>query len=906
MQKHTVVVAGDVAIDWLEHRVPPIDNPDRSNWRGYPGSRFIALQGGAFLMARMLEAALQLLPKEKIDTKVVKQLPPKTLESVPPSKIIHSIGKIAPYPLSADDRRKQELRFRVERLDGFSGPDSGIVSYDPISDDVPDPSIVLLGDAGNGFRESRNAWPSAVTKPRGNPWIVYKVNHPLVSGGLWEQVSKLHRERTILVVDADDLRQRGAQISRRLSWECTAIDCLWQLAYNPSLVAFQEWPHLVIRFDLDGAIYVRATKGEMAGTLFYDAHGIESGFRDRCSGQMVGVGCAFTAALTARLTESLFDSTPEKTREGIAAGIRDGIAAGRRLWRLGFGEVTGKDEHPAVDYPVTTIFQDNDKLKIGPPISDIDLPAISKSKPVQLRSWCILEDLNRLRGIFLERMAHDIVVNGFKSLDDVPVARFGDLRTLDRVEIESYRSIENLITNFMGNSKTVRPLCIAVFGPPGAGKSFGVKAVAKYVARDKIKSIEFNVSQFNGVDDLAKAFHCVRDEVLNGKTPLVFFDEFDSMFQGQRLGWLKYFLGPMQDGKFKDGETEHPLGKAIFVFAGGTSKTFADFCCASDPTDPVKSVVCDPETFRNAKGRDFVSRLRGYVNVLGPNKVGGRYPEDVYFPLRRAVLLRSLLERNAKHLIDSEDKARIDSGVLAAMIGVSEYKHGARSMEAILDMSRLTGRKEFEQSALPPADQLEAHVNADEFTNLVLQEVLFGSVREELAKLLHEDYLRSVKGTPKAKQDSARPWKELNEEYKDSNRKAAEHIRVKLQSAGYGYRPVPKGTATPIKFPTPILNTLAQTEHDRFCRERIAKGWQHGPTRDDKKKTNPTLKPWDQLSRKEKDLDRAQVRAIPELMARVGFQVFPLSGQSMRVAIAAVQLRRDARSNKKSNTRKRT
>ncbi|MCC6795260.1 MAG: AAA family ATPase [Candidatus Hydrogenedentes bacterium] len=903
MSAKSIVVAGDVAIDWLEHRVPPIDNPNSSNWRGYPGSRFVALQGGAYLMARMVEAALQLLPKEKIDTKVVKQLPPKALESVPPSKIIHSIGKIAPYPLSADDRRKQELRFRIERLDGFSGPDSGIVSYDPLPDDVPDPSIVLLGDAGNGFRESRNAWPSAVTKPRGNPLIVYKVNHPLVSGGLWEEVNKLHRERTILVVDIDDLRQRGAQISRRLSWESAAIDCLWQLAYNPSLVAFQEWPHLVIRFDLDGAIYVRVTKGEMLSTLFYDAHSIESGFRDRCNGEMVGVGCAFTAPLTARIAESGIAGVPQ--------GIRDGIAAGRRLWRLGFGQVTDSKDLPVVDYPVRAIFQEDEQLEIGPPISAITLPAISKSQPMEVRSWSILEDLNRSRGIYLERMAHDIVENGFKSLDDVPVARFGDLRTLDRMEIEAYRSIENLITNFMGNSKTVRPLCIAVFGPPGAGKSFGVKAVAKYVARDKIKSIEFNVSQFAGVEDLAKALHRVRDEVLNGKTPLVFFDEFDSMYQSQPLGWLKYFLGPMQDGKFKDGETEHPLGKAIFVFAGGTSKSFADFCCASDPADPAKSVVCNPETFRNAKGRDFVSRLRGYVNVLGPNKVDERSPEDVYFPLRRAVLLRSLLERNAKQLLNSENIARIDSGVLAAMIGVSEYKHGARSMEAILDMSRLSGRKDFEQSALPPPDQLEAHVNAEEFTNLVLQEVLFGSVREEIAKLFHEDYLASVKGTPKENQASARPWNksteeelELEEHYKDSNRKAAEHIRIKLQSAGYGFRPVPKGTAIPIEFPASVVEALAKMEHERFCREREAKGWQYGTKSNEERKTNATLIPWEKLSDREKDFDRRQVRAIPRHMATVGFQIFPLAEHSLHATVPAIPSQREKRSRPKKKSKR--
>ena len=33
----------------------------------------------------------------------------------------------------------------------------------------------------------------------------------------------------------------------------------------------------------------------------------------------------------------------------------------------------------------------------------------------------------------------------------------------------------------------------------------------------------------------------------------------------------------MNDGEFKHGETMHPIGKSIFVFAGGTSDTLQEF-----------------------------------------------------------------------------------------------------------------------------------------------------------------------------------------------------------------------------------------------------------------------------------------------------------------------------------------
>lgn len=138
------------------------------------------------------------------------------------------------------------------------------------------------------------------------------------------------------------------------------------------------------------------------------------------------------------------------------------------------------------------------------------------------------------------------------------------------------------------------------------------------------------------------AFHKVRDLSLEEKIPLVFFDEFDSAFEG-KLGWLKYFLSPMQDGKFREGDAIHPIGKAIFVFAGGMSSTFNKFCGKDIENENEKKQFT--REFEGSKGPDFISRLRGYVNILGPNQTDKEW--DQLFIIRRAMML-FLLKKNLK------------------------------------------------------------------------------------------------------------------------------------------------------------------------------------------------------------------------------------------------------------------
>jgi hypothetical protein len=103
--------------------------------------------------------------------------------------------------------------------------------------------------------------------------------------------------------------------------------------------------------------------------------------------------------------------------------------------------------------------------------------------------------------------------------------------------------------------------------------------------------------------------------------------------------------------------------------------------------------------------------LRGYIDIAGIDK---KTEHDYLYMIRRAMVLRSILERKAKNIF-LESEANIDPSVLNALIKVPQYKHGVRSMEAIIEMSILSNMRHFERSALPASEQLKLHVDAVEF-----------------------------------------------------------------------------------------------------------------------------------------------------------------------------------------------
>jgi hypothetical protein len=301
----------------------------------------------------------------------------------------------------------------------------------------------------------------------------------------------------------------------------------------------------------------------------------------------------------------------------------------------------------------------------------------------------------------------------------LPYRTFGDRKSgadksgqliyaLDREEINNFWSVQAIIQSHRDHPDRGKPLPLAVFGSPGSGKSFTIEQILGEVDPKAVEQkLEFNVAQFKDLKSLQTAFHQIVDHTSKGDIPLVMFDEFDANLDGEPLGWLRYFLSPMHDGKYTSSNLVYRIGRAVFVFVGGTEPRFEDFCSR------VKE-----DKFKAVKGPDFVSRLRGHLDIKTIDS--DSEPIEKLLMFRRAILLRGALQRHCKDVINPiDDVARIDEGVVRAFLLIPTYKHGVRSIDAIVQMATISPSKRFQKASIPIPTQLGMHVDAGKFIDLM-------------------------------------------------------------------------------------------------------------------------------------------------------------------------------------------
>lgn len=70
-----------------------------------------------------------------------------------------------------------------------------------------------------------------------------------------------------------------------------------------------------------------------------------------------------------------------------------------------------------------------------------------------------------------------------------------------------------------------------------------------------------------------------------------------------------------------------------------------------------------------------------------------------------------------------------------------------------------------------------------------------------------------------------------------------------------------------------LTEKIAENVHDVYVKSRIEEGWTYGKCRDDVKKTNPTLVPYDELPENEKEYDRNTSLETIKLIIKLGYSI---------------------------------
>ena len=678
----TVVVTGDVTIDWLLLSQAPSRHGTLDfiwMWGGDFACRQLASAGGAASHAEILRHTVRAAGLDDVDI-VGARVPPEALASPRHPGYAHTFAEITGFPQAVDDQGATAWRIAE-----FKGTDPARTP--PVADARPAPAVVdtvLIVDHAIGYRDHFPDLGDLLAAGPAN--VVWQTGAPLAGSPLADLLLNEHADSLTVLTSSDELRKSGLQVGYSLSWERMTEEIVAAVRSHPIAGARR----VVVVVGASGAVIVDRDGDDV---LVFDPRSQEGDWSQRYPGVGAGYGRCLDAAVTLQLTTG--------GEHGLVGAVQRGLGAARAAHIAGF-QIDGDRDRQESPFPLDAVAAalERDATEFASVVYRPD------------RGASILAQT--YAGTSLTDVAARAAVDGVRGLPyGIPVETVGAWSSIDRTEIENLRGIRNILSEYVqqelrGGHLRV-PLPITVFGPPGAGKTFAVRQMATVLYPGHVVRLEYDLSQMRSAEDLRTAFHEMRDVALRGDLALVFWDEFDAPLEGQSLGWLPHFLSPMADGRFHDGFGFHPLGPAIFVFAGGTASSFEDFVAFKDE-----------RVERAAKKPDFISRLRGYVDVTGPNRQG---PDDVAASLRRALMLRTLVAGRAPQMFAQaradDPRMQIDAGVLRAFLEVGEYIHGARSMEAIVQMSSLAGKPRFERSSLPARQQLGVHVDADEFLRLV-------------------------------------------------------------------------------------------------------------------------------------------------------------------------------------------
>ncbi|MFO7957183.1 MAG: NAD-binding protein [Candidatus Brocadiia bacterium] len=154
-------------------------------------------------------------------------------------------------------------------------------------------------------------------------------------------------------------------------------------------------------------------------------------------------------------------------------------------------------------------------------------------------------------------------------------------------------------------------------------------------------------------------------------------------------------------------------------------------------------------------------------------------------------------------------------------------------------------------------------------------EIVLDGTHERLARGLHRQYVHQqeeAEATPESNPHLV-PWDELPEWLRESNRRQADHVSIKLQEIDCQVQSSADWDHATFEFTPEEVERLARLEHKRWVSERRLQGWRKGPEKDDEEKISPYLVDWRDLPEEVKEVDRAFIRGLPRMLAEAGLRI---------------------------------
>ena len=888
---NSVLVCGDLIIDHHTYR----GKRKKAAWKTAIGTRVVSTLGGAHLTYSLLK---QIDHGTNVDCWYDPELATNAIKAGHPENQAY-----AEWELAKDGSR----RFKRGLGYGMVEDIRKNLDYERIhKSSTDDIDLLVIDDGALGFRHS--SVTSEIPKYK---CCILKTNQPLLDGYLWKTLMNRDRiGKLITLISIDELRGYDIKISKGISWEQTCLDLCYELAHHSLLRHLIKSKMLVVSLGTAGAIVIKngGQKEVAEFALVYDPGYLEGEWEEKESVDGIGQMCAFTAGITLNLLNKDLRDLEKISISDLIGGAKRGT-----LYLRNMMQTTTRWPVPAEGLDLEVLSGSELSEQAESVFSDAFIPSPywyrPRSEYLKESVWSIFlnnydrklklsESMSNLIENTVLLAASGMARNGLQSLKKIPYLERRNLFTIDRHEIESLRNISRLLTQYIA-SESARPFNLGVSGPPRSDRRFAVRQIVyslfgKKEFKKRAVFLTFNLAEFSDKKEISRAFRQIRDQVMQGKLPFVFWEDIDE----GNFRWLRYLLSPMKDGYVQVKNNIRHIGQCVFIFTGSSEhgKFFYKQEDAEPEWEPKKTAKRKQKKlkiFKASKVQDFRNNLDASLSLSGVNREDGysanqenlitEYQEDLMYPVRRALHLRSGLDKN------NNRKLKMDPGLILAFLKTGSYKHGARSMTQILDHLKRNSSGKISRSALPSVKFMSGHLNFDEFMGIANSNRAGKLPLEDLAKAIHQTW-----------RDNPSPNNRLSAYNKAYDTLPAvlkyEYLltakRILNMLNAVGFKVVRKEDLRPkmmVEFKMRYikddneLEFLATEEHRGWVKAKRMTGWKKGIEYNEYYKRDPRLVKYSNIKARDKEPSRDTIRQIPDYFEHLDYKL--VRGKRMKLKL---------------------